>query len=57
LRRQIVDYHEILEQADGKEKAAAKLRQTIKDVFADFKIAGFGAEVQLQKEVYKSTEQ
>ena len=45
-------YKEILEQADGKEKAVAKLRQTIKDVSADFKIAGFGAEVQLQKDHY-----
>jgi len=45
-------YMEILKQADGKEEAVKKLRQTIKDVSADFKVAGFCAEAQLRKDKY-----
>jgi len=47
-------YKELLKQADGTERSVTKLRQTIMDVSADFKVAGFGAEIQISKSTYFS---
>jgi len=47
-------YQELLKQANGTEQVVAKLRQTIKDVSADFKVAGFSAEAQISKSIYFS---
>ena len=47
-------YREYMKHADGTEKALAKFRETIQDVAADIKIAGFGAELQIKNEKYYS---
>jgi len=47
-------YKELLKLADGTEHAVTKLRQTIKDISADFKVAGFGVEIQISKSTYFS---
>jgi len=47
-------YKELLKQADGTEQAVTKLRQTIMDVSADFKVAGVGVEIQISKSTYFS---
>jgi len=47
-------YREYIKQADGTEKSLAKFRETIQDVAADIKIAGFGAELQIKNEQYYS---
>jgi len=47
-------YREYIKQADGSEKSLAKFRETIQDVTADIKSAGFGAEIQIKNEQYYS---
>ena len=47
-------YKELLKQSDGTELAVTKLRQTIMDVSADLKVAGFGMEIQISKSTYFS---
>ena len=56
----IETYKEILKKADGKEEAIAKLRQTIKDVSADFKNLEpeereMINQLEESQEIYKST--
>jgi hypothetical protein len=45
-------YQEYLQRLNGREEISEKLRQTVQDVAADIKIADFGAEVQVRKDIY-----
>jgi len=47
-------YREYLNHADGTENITSKLRETIKDVAADIKIADFVAEIQVRADSYFS---
>jgi len=50
----IKSYEEYLKRLNGNEEISETLRQTVEDVAADMKIAGFGAEVQIKADSYFS---
>ena len=50
----IKSYEEYLKLLNGGGEISETLRQTVQDVTADIKIADFGAEVQVQKDIYFS---
>jgi len=47
-------YEEYVKRLQGNEEISEKLRQTVRDVSADIKFAGFGAEVQVRSDIYFS---
>ena len=47
-------YGEYVKRLRGNEEIDEKLRQTVQDVAADIKIAGFGAEIQVKSDMYFS---